>query len=580
MNISAFGIRDIGQSREENEDYFYSSVDASPESGQTSGHLFVICDGVGGNRGGEIASRMACSQIPIHFYKNHHLPLAQRLTDALNLTDHDLRNHAANHPEYAEMSCTVLALAIHENEGVVAHMGDTRLYRLRQDELQLLTRDHSWVQQQVDSGRLHPDEAADHPNRNVILRSLGGLDKHPVEIGSVDIKEGDRYLLASDGLTGPVPYENLHHFIRLDQPLASVAQEMIANANAFGGPDNICAVLVQQGTYIPRGTSSRTPTYSSERPPTANTAAPEAGPFQVPLPSQPAGSAVTKAKSGSNSSRAVWWVSSIVGLLLIGVVGFLLVQNSRTGQSASSETASQESESAIVASANIPDPDPTSTLASLESTASIGLMAEPTSTLAPTPEVTAETPRSPEEGEEGEQPSGSREGISGIIGSSGGSDEDAAPDAEPENENEDEDEEAGEIGAGAAEQTEAAPNTGSGPITLDIGLACQAGPHLFGLEEEIEFKWIGTSSAELARIGGAFFIVVRSAETGDDLGWIPLSPKENQSRTPGEWIITTPFTALNVVESGPYEWYVEQRAGSDRSTELVEVSETNCFDIG
>ena len=570
MNISAFGIRDIGRSREENEDNFYSSVDASPEMGQTYGHLFVICDGVGGNRGGEIASRMACAQIPAHFYQNHHLPLPQRLTDAINLADHDLRNHAVHHPEYAEMSCTVLALAIHGSEAVVAHMGDTRLYRLRNGALDLLTRDHSWVQQQVDSGRLRPDEAADHPNRNVILRSLGGLDKHTVEVGSVEVREGDRLLLASDGLTGPVPYENLHHFVQLDQPLETVAQEMVNNANAFGGPDNICAILIQLGTYLASATSPQGQAGAGEgnRPPKVTHPQPEPVPFQVPLPPQ------ATAERAKRRSNPVWWIGGLVGLLLVGVVGFLLFQNGRSAQLASSESISQESESAIVASANDADPNPTSTLASLDTTSSIGLVTQPTSTVAPTSVALTETPLPIEEVDEEGEAAGSREGVSGIFG---GSEEPNEDEAAAENEDEGE---PGEEEASEEEQAEATPVTSSGPITLDAGMACESGPHLFGIEEEIEFKWVGTSSAELAQMGGTFFIVVRAAATAEEIGWLALSPKENESRTAGEWIVTTRFTAFNVAEIGRYEWYVEQRAGTDRSTDLVNISAFNCFDIG
>ena len=128
---------------------------------------------------------------------------------------------------------------------MIAHVGDSRIYRFRDGKLSQITQDHSWVSEQVRAGVLSSDDARRHPWRNVVTRALAGGDDPDVEINDLDVAAGDRILICSDGLSGVVPPEKLEAILAGSDDLQQACAALIAAANAAGGPDNVTVALLQ-----------------------------------------------------------------------------------------------------------------------------------------------------------------------------------------------------------------------------------------------------------------------------------------------------------------------------------------------
>jgi serine/threonine protein phosphatase PrpC len=143
------------------------------------------------------------------------------------------------------MATTAAALLINKGTPVVAHVGDSRLYRWRDGTLIQITQDHSWVNEQVKAGVLTETDAKSHPWRHVVTRALSGGEDPDVEVTEVDIKPGDRLLMCSDGLSGVVPMERLAEIVGRGDPLDQTVQALIEAANQAGGPDNITVAMLQ-----------------------------------------------------------------------------------------------------------------------------------------------------------------------------------------------------------------------------------------------------------------------------------------------------------------------------------------------
>ena len=246
FTLSVAAALSSGKVRKTNEDNYYRS-DYDSAVNCDAGRLFLTVDGVGGNKGGAYASLIACEKLPAHFFSPslQKMGLAQRLREAISLTHEDIVIAARENSIFREMSCTLVAVGFTETEAAIASMGDSRIYRLRNEKLKQLTVDHSMVQEQVLLGILTPDQARNHPNRNVVTRSLGGLEKDEPDIRPLVLQVGDRLVLCSDGLHGPVPPERLATLMGQRKNQGQIVRDLIEEANAFGGPDNIVALSIQ-----------------------------------------------------------------------------------------------------------------------------------------------------------------------------------------------------------------------------------------------------------------------------------------------------------------------------------------------
>jgi serine/threonine protein phosphatase PrpC len=243
---------DPGLRRSSNED----SYCARPDLG-----LYVVADGMGGHVAGEVASRVAVEAIEVFIQetagadKNRTWPFpfepalsleANRLKAAFRLANRRIASTIADSHDLRGMATTASALLTGPDGACVAHVGDSRVYVLREGTLQQITNDHSWVEEQVRAGAMSPTAARQHPWRNVVTRALAGGEDPEVDVTQIRPARADRYLLCSDGLFSVVSDEQIASILgNRDIPLEQVCRQFIETANAAGGPDNITALVLE-----------------------------------------------------------------------------------------------------------------------------------------------------------------------------------------------------------------------------------------------------------------------------------------------------------------------------------------------
>lgn len=243
-----------GLRRPSNEDSYSARADLG---------LFVVADGMGGHVAGEVASRLAVDAIaafvldtvgadphrtwPFPFYSRLSVE-ANRLRTAFRLANRRLADEMASVESLRGMATTASALLLAADgpaRAALAHVGDSRVYRLRGGALDQISRDHSWVEEQVRAGALTPSDARHHPWRNVVTRALSGGDDPEVDVADLTIEAGDRWLLCSDGLTAVVADGRIREILEGGGPLEGLCERLIEEANRGGGPDNITALVLQ-----------------------------------------------------------------------------------------------------------------------------------------------------------------------------------------------------------------------------------------------------------------------------------------------------------------------------------------------
>jgi PPM family protein phosphatase len=235
---------DRGRRRARNED----ALLVRPES-----RIYAVADGMGGHAAGDVASSVAIASLGDAFARapsrSIHAPaLARRLIRAFDSANAAILQHAAARPELAGMGTTLTALSplVAAPQCVIAHIGDSRAYRLRDGVLTQLTRDHTWVQQQVDAGMITPLQARHHPVSSVLSRVLGTAAVGPPDTFFIDVAADDVFLLCSDGLTTMLDDLEVRAVLAESLPLDTLAGRLISAANAKGGHDNISVVLLQR----------------------------------------------------------------------------------------------------------------------------------------------------------------------------------------------------------------------------------------------------------------------------------------------------------------------------------------------
>jgi serine/threonine protein phosphatase PrpC len=227
-----YAITDTGLQRRANED---SMLARTP--------LFVVADGMGGAQAGEVASRIAVETFGENGrdFSDPEQTLAA-YAEAANARIHELSHSDAAH---AGMGTTLSAVYVGEQDVTIAHVGDSRVYCLRDGELLRLTDDHSLVDELIRQGRLTPEEAEEHPQRSIITRALGPEPNVEVDTRSFKARAGDVYLLCSDGLTSMVGEPRMAQLMSEHERLRETGRALIEEANREGGRDNITAVLVR-----------------------------------------------------------------------------------------------------------------------------------------------------------------------------------------------------------------------------------------------------------------------------------------------------------------------------------------------
>lgn len=247
--VKACGLSDVGRARSHNEDCF--EIDSRR-------HLYVVADGMGGHSHGEIASRIAVETIrqfverssdtettwPFS-YDDHLKRHSNALKSAIRLAHDNVLRAIGRDAALHGMGTTVAGLLVHDSTAAVAHVGDSRVYRLRDGVMELLTEDHTWVNEQVVAGFLSEEQARFHPLKNVVTRALGGDTEVMVDLEEYEVNGGDLFLLCSDGLTTMLDDDEIRHHLEADLSLDQTCRSLVDDANTRGGLDNITVVLIK-----------------------------------------------------------------------------------------------------------------------------------------------------------------------------------------------------------------------------------------------------------------------------------------------------------------------------------------------
>jgi len=213
------------------------------DSGYAGPRLLVVADGVGGHAAGEVASSVAVSVLSALDEEAPGGDLLERLSSAVNSANTYLRDMVEGDPELRGMSTTVTAMLRAGSRFGLVHVGDSRCYLLRGEELQQITHDHTFVQGLIDEGRITAEEADHHPQRSVITNALDGADHVDPDLSVREARVGDRYLLCSDGLSGVVSEDTLLETLSSSADPEDAVDRLVELALRGGGPDNITAIV-------------------------------------------------------------------------------------------------------------------------------------------------------------------------------------------------------------------------------------------------------------------------------------------------------------------------------------------------
>ena len=242
MQIRTALLSDVGKVRGNNED----AVGEDRKLG-----LLVLADGMGGYQAGEVASQLAVART-LEFVRQHHSPaatfdeLSSLLRSAVEQANRAIFESAREHPQYQGMGTTVVACIAGTARFAIAYAGDSRLYRLRNQKLQQITRDHSLVQELVNHGHYTPEEAHRMVSKNIVTRALGVEAQVEVDLLEMDARPDDILLMCSDGLTDMLDDAALREILlHCEENVAAAAIELISEANARGGRDNVSVILAR-----------------------------------------------------------------------------------------------------------------------------------------------------------------------------------------------------------------------------------------------------------------------------------------------------------------------------------------------
>ena len=250
LRIEVVGETNVGMKRNHNEDNFSVLEDSG---------LYIVADGMGGHASGEVASKMAVDSLQEFFVATSSDPERtwpykmdrskgyeeNRLITGIKLANLRIYESAQRDARQRGMGTTIVTVFAVESGVYIAHVGDSRVYRVRDKKLEQLTEDHSLLNDYIKMKRLTAEEIANFPHKNVIVRALGMKDTVKVDSRYEQPQENDVIMLCSDGLSGPVTDAETLEIISSTSDLKAAASKLIERANANGGPDNVTVVLVR-----------------------------------------------------------------------------------------------------------------------------------------------------------------------------------------------------------------------------------------------------------------------------------------------------------------------------------------------
>ena len=239
--MKAFAATDVGKVREVNQDCVFSSI--GPVG--CLPNLFIVADGMGGHKAGDIASRLTVDSVVDKLSKVNSKDYISVITDTIIKVNKEVIDKAAESQDYEGMGTTLVVATVFENILKVANVGDSRLYVIGEDIIQI-TRDHSLVEEMVTNGQLDRADARVDKRKNIITRAIGGESKVEAEMFSVELKPEDKILMCSDGLSNMVDDTEILEIINREPDIEKAARMLIDAANENGGKDNISVVIVEQ----------------------------------------------------------------------------------------------------------------------------------------------------------------------------------------------------------------------------------------------------------------------------------------------------------------------------------------------
>lgn len=243
--LRAYGMKDIGQCREVNQDYIF--ISEKPVGNLPN--LFLVADGMGGHRAGDLASEYTVSRVREAVEKSmRNIPL-QIFKSAFQFANQKLLEKAQESRAYKGMGTTLVAATVIENTAYIANVGDSRLYKIGKN-IEQITIDHSLVEEMVRMGEISREEARSHPEKNIITKAIGVASQVEPDYFDTYLEPGECLLLCSDGLSNMIEDSQILEILRRRTDLRSGAQELVDTANRNGGRDNIAVVLVERDEVI------------------------------------------------------------------------------------------------------------------------------------------------------------------------------------------------------------------------------------------------------------------------------------------------------------------------------------------
>jgi len=294
MRVTAAAATDVGLVREGNEDSYL-----------TEGPLFAVADGMGGHRGGEVASQLAVETLEKLFKEG-----AGDLPDQVQEANRVVFERSVLDRKVAGMGTTLTAALVEGDRVRLAHVGDSRAYLLRDGTLRLLTEDHTLVHRMVSEGEISKEEAETHPQRSVLTRALGVDTVVDVDDDSLQVRPGDRLLLCTDGLTSMVSEDEIEDVLRTVPDPQEAAQRLVRVANEAGGVDNTTVVILDFSDDAAAGRPDGQATPSREA----------IAPARVGRPAR---------SRRLSTRRLLIWVGIIVGVVVVALVGLRLYLDSQ-----------------------------------------------------------------------------------------------------------------------------------------------------------------------------------------------------------------------------------------------------------
>ena len=237
-----FAKSDIGKAREINQDYYYIS------DNEETPKIYILADGMGGYKGGEVASKLAVESAKNYIKNNFSNNFTEKeeilklVANAIEYANMVVYEKSKEVQELEGMGTTLEVCLIYNNKAYIGHVGDSRIYRIRKEVIRKLTKDHSYVQQLVEDKKITREEAKTHPKKNMLTKALGCTPYVEPDLRARNFEKGDIFIMCSDGLTNMVEEKRIYELVKED--VNTAVDKLISEANIAGGYDNITVIII------------------------------------------------------------------------------------------------------------------------------------------------------------------------------------------------------------------------------------------------------------------------------------------------------------------------------------------------